>query len=158
MTGKSLCFWVRCAIVAMAICGICVCAFWYPRSISWTTDTLQKARETAYWMQIVFYWLTSLPCFAVLAIGWKLTTAIQAETLFQAENAKAVKMAVQILFADIAVFLIGNVVFLTLGWNDFALLYLFLAVLGLVIGVFMAILSHYLYKAAELQEENEGTI
>jgi hypothetical protein len=160
MTGKALCFWVRCAIIAMAICGVCVCAFWYPFSISLTTDGLQETGTQAgvFWVQLIFYWLISLPCFAVLCIGWKITSALKEERLFVVENATLVKTAVHILFVDIAVFLVGNVVFLALGWNDFVFLYLFFAIIGLVVAVFLAILSHYLYKAAELQEENEGTI
>ena len=158
MTEKALCFWVRCAIVAMAICGVCVCIFWYPYSVSLTTEKIQGAKTAAYWLQLTFYWLISLPCFAILFIGWKITTEMKSGSLFLETNAKAVKTAVQILFTDIAVFLIGNVIFLFLGWNVFAFVYLFIAVIGLIIGVFMAILSHYLYKAAELQEECEGTI
>lgn len=158
MTGKALCFWVRCAIAAIAVCGVCVCAFWYPYSVAWATNGMQKGYETAYWTQLIFYWLVSLPCFGLLALGWNVTTAIKEDRLFKEENAKAVKTAVQILFADIGVFFIGNVIFLALGWNAFAFLYLFFAIIGLVIGIFMAILSHYLYKAAELQEESEGTI
>ena len=158
MTGKALCFWVRCAMIAIAICGVGVCAFWYPFSITLTTSGLQESGLVAFWTQLIFYWLTSLPCLVVLCIGWKIAAAIKSDALFKEENAKAVKTAVQILFADIAVFLIGNVVFLVLGWNDFALLYLFFAIIGLVVAIFMAILSHYLYRAAELQEESEGTI
>ena len=159
MTGKALCFWVRCAIIAIAICGVCVCAFWYPFSISLTSTKLQAGEQTAaYWTQLLFNWLASLPCFWILVMGWKVTAAIKEDRLFKEEIAKTVKIATQILFMDVAVFFVGNLVFLLLGWNDFALMYLFFVIIGLVIGVFMAILSHYLYRAAELQEESEGTI
>ena len=158
MTEKSLCIWVRYAILAIAICGVCACAFWYPYSVSWSTKALQATQKVAYWVQLVFYWLISLPCFALLCMGWKITTAIKEDRLFVEQNATLVKKAVHILFADIIVFLVGNAIFLALGWNAFALLYLLFAVVGLVISVFMAILSHYLYKAAVLQEESEGTI
>ncbi len=158
MTGKALCFWVRCAIIAIAICGGCVCAFWYPFSISLATNSEEGFYAVAYWVQLLFYLMTSLPCFFVLVIGWEMTTAIKDDSLFQQKNARLAKIAMQILFMDSAVFLLGNIVFLGLGWNNFVLLYFLFAIIGLVVGVFMAILSHYLYKAAILQEECEGII
>ena len=158
MTGKALCFWVRCAIIAIAICGVCVCAFWYPFCVFLTSITPQGIGKAVFWVQILFYWLTSLPCFWILIMGWRVTTAIKEERLFQEGTAKTVKNATQILFIDLAVFFIGNVLFLLLDWNRLAWIYFVFVIVGLVIGIFMAILSHYLYRAAELQEESEGTI
>ena len=158
MTGKSLSFWVRCAIIAIAVCGVLVCVCWYP--LSTLVVSAGSGRKLEFWAQLLFYWIVSLPCFWILVMGWKVTTAIKEDSLFKEKTAKTVKTATQILFIDVAVFFIGNLVFLLLEWSliHLAVIHLFLVIVGLVIGVFMAILSHYLYRAAELQEESEGTI
>ena len=158
MTGKALCFWVRCAIIAIAVCGLCVCVVWYP--IITELNVPLNVEKMQFWAQLVFYWLASLPCFWILIMGWRVTKAIKEDRLFTNETAKIVKTATQILFIDIAVFFIGNLALLLLKWAwwGIAIIHLFFLIAGLVVGIFMAILSHYLYKAAELQEESEGTI
>lgn len=151
MTEKSLCFWVRCAILAVAAVGLTVCAVWIPISVL-------GAGVTARWIQRIFYWLTSLPCFVALAMGWAVSSEMKKGALFKEKTAKLVKLAALMLFVDIAVFFIGTLVFFLLDWNELLLLYSVVSAVGMIVVLFLFIVSHYLLKAAVLQEESEGTI
>lgn len=163
MTTKSLLFWVRCAIVIIALCGITVCALWYPYSFSiinidLTATDLSELTTVQGWGLLSFYWAVSIPCFAILIIAWKISASIKTEQLFTNKSAKMIKICALILLVDLSVFLIGNVVFLLLKMNDFAIIYFFLIMGGLVLSVLLSALSHYVAKAAELQELSDGTV
>jgi len=151
MTEKSLCFWVRCAIIAVAIVGLTVCAVWIPISVL-------GADVTARWVQRIFYWLTSLPCFVALAFGWVVSSEMRKGDLFKEKTAKLVKLAAVMLFIDIVIFFIGTLVFFLLDWNGLLLLYSVVSAVGMIVVLFLFVVSHYLLKAAILQEESEGTI
>ena len=161
MTEKSLSQWIRCALLLIALCGIAVCALWVPMGIGgvgiedamWT-----KAQSIALWVQFVFHWVVSLPCFWMLTVAWRMTSDMKNGCFFTSENALRIKKAAQVLFVSILVFLTGNGVFAALKWNKAFVLYCFVAVIGLILVVLLAALSHYLFRAAELQEECEGTI
>lgn len=163
MTAKSLFFWVRCSIVIIALCGLTVCALWYPYSFSLIKIDLTYAKlcelTTAQsWGLLSFYYAVSIPCFAILIIAWKISSNIKTEQLFTSKVAKMIKLCAVILLIDLGVFFIGNIIFLVLKINDFAIIYFFLVIGGLVLSVFLSVLSHYVAKAAELKELSDGTI
>lgn len=158
MNEKLLSALTRFAIVLIGICGVLTCLFWIP--ISMGKGTLHNIPwETAeFWVQYVFHWLVSLPCFVLLMIAWRVTSNMNKGKLFLAKNASYVNYATIILTADIVAFLIGNVIFAILGWSSWLILYVLVAVTGLVISIFMYILSKYLMRAAVLQEECDLTV
>ena len=78
--------------------------------------------------------------------------------MFVLENSLRTKRAAYILTVDLLIFIIGHTVFALLQWNALYGLYVFVAVIGLVFVMLLTILSHYLCRAAELQEESDGTI
>lgn len=163
MSSRSLCFWIRCSIIAIAVCTIILCAVWYPASFSlinvgFIPAISLKLNAAQIWSMLAFLWLCSLPCFFILIIFWKISTAIKKEELFTMSSAKRIKLCAVVFFIDLAVFFIGNLIFLLLGINGFAFFHFALFVGGAVLGIFASALSHYVAKAAELQEENEGTI
>ena len=151
MTEKALCFWVRCAIIAVALFGLAVCAVWIPISVI-------NMPSAARWIQRVFYWLTSVPCFGVLVLGWLVTMQMKKGELFREKTAKLIQWATVILFVDIIVFFVGTLIFFLLKWNELIFLYSLVAVVGMFVVLFLAVVSHYISKAAVLQEESEGTI
>lgn len=151
MTEKSLCFWIRCAIIAVALFGIAVCAVWIPISVI-------NSPKAACWIQRVFYWLTAAPCFVVLVLGWMVSMQMKKGELFREKTAKLIQLATVILFVDILVFFLGTLVFFLLDWNGLLFLYSLIAVVGMFVVLFLAVVSHYVLKAAVLQEESEGTI
>ena len=68
------------------------------------------------------------------------------------------KRIIFILLIDLFIFLIGNVVFLLLKWNDFAIIYFMITVLGLVFICFLYVGIIIIKKGIELKEDLEGTI
>jgi len=163
MSAKSSCFWVRCAIVIIALCGVTVCALWYPFSFSILKVGLISADLSALttaqsWVSLAFYWAASVPCFAILAIAWKISARLKTGRLFTEEVAKMISLCAKILLIDLGVFFIGNAVFLLLNMNDFAIAYFLLIAGGAALTVFLFVLSRYVYKAARLQELSDGTV
>lgn len=163
MTTKSILLWVRCSIVIIALCGLTVCALWYPYSFSLIkvgliNSKLSELTAAQSWGLLSFYWAVSIPCFAILIIAWKISTHIKTEQLFTSKVAKMIKLCALMLLIDLSVFCMGNIIFLLLKMNDFAIIYFFLMIGGLVLSVFLSVLSHYVAKAAELQEISDGTI
>ena len=109
-------------------------------------------------MQYVFHWLVSFPCFWLLIMAWGITSDMKNGRLFIEKNVVRVKLATAILLGDILLFLIGNITFAILGWNELLVLHLFAAVVGLTIAILLFIFSQYLMRAASLQEECDLTV
>lgn len=163
MTAKSLFFWVRFSIVIIALCGLTVCALWYPYSFSLIKigllgSELSELTSIQSWGLLSFYWAVSIPCFVILIIAWKISVYIKTEQLFTIKVANMIKLCALILLIDLGIFLIGNIIFLLLKINDFAIIYFFLIIGGLVLSILLSVLSYYVVKAAELKEISDGTV
>lgn len=163
MTAKSLFFWVRFSIVIIALCGLTVCALWYPYSFSLIKigllgSELSELTSIQSWGLLSFYWAVSIPCFVILIIAWKISVYIKTEQLFTIKVANMIKLCALILLIDLGIFLIGNIIFLLLKINDFAIIYFFLIIGGLVLFILLSVLSYYVAKAAELKEISDGTV
>ena len=163
MTAKSLFFWVRFSIVIIALCGLTVCALWYPYSFSLIkigllASELSELTSIQSWGLLSFYWAVSIPCFVILIIAWKISVYIKTEQLFTIKVANMIKLCALILLIDLGIFLIGNIIFLLLKINDFAIIYFFLIIGGLVLSILLSVLSYYVAKAAELKEISDGTV
>ncbi|MBE5737299.1 MAG: DUF2975 domain-containing protein [Clostridiales bacterium] len=158
MNEKVLSMLTRVAIITIAICGLLSCLFWVPISIGrWDLQNLPWG-SIEFSIQYVFHWIVSLPCFGLLIIAWRITLSMNKGKLFLEKNALYVNYATIVLIVDIAMFLIGNIIFVAMGWNNGLILDILVAVLGLVISLFMYVLSRYLKKAAILQEESDYTV
>lgn len=163
MKDKRMAFIARGAIIIIGLCGLIMCAFWYPFETSifllrFTPEPFTCAENVRYWTQLIFYWATSIPCFCILMIFWKVSDAIKKDEMFSYRIAKIIKKATIILFVDIVVFLIGNIIFTCLGWNAFAIVYFIISAIGIAFVEGLIIFSYYITKAAKLKEETEGLI
>ena len=161
MSEKKLSLLMRLAIILIAVCGVAICAFWVPVGIfGWLNRGVAWAdlQTIEFWLQFIFQWMVSLPCFYLLFLAWHITADMKEGKLFAFENSLRTKRAAYVLTVDLLVFLIGHTVFALLQWNTVYGLYAFVAVIGLILAVFLVVLSHYLCRAAELQEESDLTI
>ena len=155
MSKRSLCFFVRVAIIMVFICGVCICAGLYPFLVS--LNGLNKGIEAVMWSQLIFYWITSIPCFMILGVGWKISSSITDE-LFTNKNAKYLKISAIILFVDSVVFLIGNLVFMIMEYNVFAIVFFMLDIIALVVSLALGVAGYYVKTATNIREENESFI
>lgn len=163
MKSSLIAVLVRVVIVVLAACGIAICALWYPFSISLSVMGVVEAVPTVtqniqLWTQLIFYWLVSLPCFTILFMAWLMTNSMKNEAFFNDRNVKLARISAIILFVDLAVFLIGNIVFVILGWNEYAIIYFILSTIGLGIAILIKVFEQYLKKSVKMQEETEGLI
>ncbi len=158
MNEKFLTSLTRFAIIVIGICGLLSCLFWVPISIGKGTFCDIPWWTIEFSVQYVFHWVVSLPCFGLLGIAWRISSNMNKGKLFLGKNAFYVHNATIILIIDILVFLTGNIIFAAIGWNLWLVLHVFVAITGLVISIFMYILSKYLLSAAVLQEESDLTV
>ena len=153
----------RVSLIIVAVFGILICALWYPFTISLTSfgivdysPTVEQV--TRFWVTLSFYWVVSVPCFVVLFILWKISIYLKKNDFFTNNVVVLMKRIIFILLIDLFIFLIGNVVFLLLKWNDFAIIYFMITVLGLVFICFLYVGIIIIKKEIELKEDLEGTI
>lgn len=151
------------SIITFSLIGIIICGFWYPFSISLTTigitDTAPTSQQIVrFWVQLIFYWVVSVPCFFVLILFWKISTAIRYDSVFDNRVSNQIKRCAIILFSDVVVFFVGNSIFAIWKWNSFLLVHFIIGIIGLLFAGFLVILSYYVKKAANLQEMVDGTI
>jgi hypothetical protein len=160
MSTKILWFCIKVTILIIACCGLCICVFIYP--IFFHFFSIGKSVSDYYlWALLIFFWMVSIPCFIILVFIWKIANFIKTGSVFTHQVAKIAKLCSLILFGDIALFFTGNIIFFLIEpyyYSIFAFISIFLILTGLTLALFAAILSHYINKAAMLQEECEGTI
>ncbi len=163
MKNKTLSILVVLMIAVIVILGILVCVFWYPFSLSVWVHGILPTEHTqemlvSYYSQLIFHWATSLPCFVILFLSFRIVAAIRKGTLFSMKIAKLLKTFSIILYADLAVFLVGTVLIVHIFSDPFAIVYLCIAALGIAIAIGLSVMADFTERAAILQEEYEGTI
>ncbi|MBQ8850735.1 MAG: DUF2975 domain-containing protein [Clostridia bacterium] len=155
MSKRSLFILARILIIVIALCGLCICGFIYPFLVS--LNGLDKVSEITMWSQLIFYWLSSVPCFVILGLAWKVSASFKSE-LFTFENASRFKLSSLLLFADAVFFFVGNLIFTLIGCNPFVIIFFFLIVTALSVALALGAAGHYVAKATEIREENEAYV
>ncbi|MCH5204313.1 MAG: DUF2975 domain-containing protein [Oscillospiraceae bacterium] len=158
---------IRVFLVFVFFVGILICAWWYPFSLTITTGFFVPDLEendisfnmyTEFYSQLAFYWSVSIPCFVVVMLGFRGTVIAKKEGAFSIRSAKTLFKMALILFIASVVFLIGNVIFMMLKWNVFAILYFIVGGMGLVISGVLYAGHKYLVNASQLKEENDSIL
>lgn len=159
MKQESLAKWLKGIIIGVFICGLILCFYVLP---FWGKEVIEGNLELSHgfmpWM--VLLWIAALPCFTVLILGWKVAGEIGADRSFSEKNAKYLKLVSVLTLTDSAFVFTGNLLYLMLGFNRLGILFLSCLVVfvGIAVSVASALISHLVYKAARMQEENELTI
>lgn len=159
MSSKALCLWIRLAAIIVAVCALIIYGFILP-TLGQDIAAANPEYALWYWPWLIFLWLMALPVAAIIVYVWKVSAAVKQDEVFTLKTARWVKNSAVLLFADAAFFLLGNIVFSFLADHSpgIMLLALFISMFALVLALLAAVLSRYIIKAAQLQEENEGTI
>jgi len=159
MSSKTLGNLMKVSVLAAAACGLFLCLYVVP---SWGYGVIESNQEFSgwFWPWLVFAWLFSLPCFAILGYVWKVAGAVIEDTVFTTKTAKWVKIGAILLLSDAAFLFVGNVILLLLNMNHPSVLLFSIigSVFAIALALLAAVLSRYLTKAAVLQEECEGTL
>lgn len=109
---------------------------------------------------IIMVWVTAIPVYFSLYHFWKISKEIQADNSFSTENAKHLQTISHLCMLDVLYFFVANIVFYLLHINGIITLCCTFAIdfIGIVISVLAAALSHLVYKAAAMKQENDLTI
>lgn len=160
MNQSNLSKWLKGVVLGTAAIGALVYGYILP--VCWRMGTAQHTTlgGQTYWIRMTFLWITAVPCYLALINAWKLFTEIGKNNSFSYDNAKYLKNIARLAFLDTAYYFAGNLALFLLGRNHPAVLLASLLIdfAGIAVGVLSAALSHLVYKAAALREENELTI
>ena len=159
MKKKSLSNWLKAIIIGMGFIGLVFYGVVVP---ALGNDLVSHYPEynDAYYLWVVFLWLTAIPCYIVLYLAWKISDNIGKDNSFSKENAVCMKYISMLAAGDSIFFFIGNIIYLVIGFNhpSVVLAALVIVFIGVSIAVAAAVLSHLILKAAQLKEENDLTI
>lgn len=159
MKQKSLSGWLKVITVGMALIGAVLYFAVFPFL---GNDAVQQYPEYSNWFYpwIIFLWLTAVPCYSVLILVWKIAGNIGKDNSFCKENAVMMKNISVLAAIDSSFFFAGNILYWLIGFNHPSILLasFFVVFIGVSFSVAAAVLSHLIYKAADMKEENDLTI
>ena len=159
MGQTTLSRWLKAILLLCGLCGILVYCVVLPiLARDFAVDYPEYAQARYPWL--IFLWLTALPCYGVLILGWGIAGSIGRDQSFTMNNARRLRRISILAAADTLFFFLGNLVFLLLSWSHacVVLAALLLCFVGIAICVASAALSHLVTKAAALQEQSDLTI
>lgn len=159
MEQRILAWWLKILVIFVGVCGIALCAGALPMAGRHLAAAYPEFAY-CYYPWLIFLWILALPCFAALALAWKIFGNIEKDCSFCMENAGYLRKVSYLAAADALLLTLGNTVFLLMNMNhpSVFLLSLMVAILGVGISVAAAVLSHLVMKAAQLQEQSDLTI
>ena len=159
MKQKSLSKWLKVVIVGTGICGLIVYFAVLP-AVGISIRTQYPEFANRFWPWLIFLWVSGIPCYAVLVLGWKIASLIGKDLSFSENNAIYLKWIAWLAAGDSAYFFVGNAVLLLLNMSHPGIVILAQLVVfaGVAIAVAAAVLSHMVQKAAVLQEQADLTI
>jgi len=158
MSSKTLCAFVRFAVICAAICGLALCGYVFPIALPDILGFDPVRGGISVWM--VFLLATSAPGFVILVFVWNVSSAVKHDEVFTGKTAAWIKRGAVLLLADAGFFAAGNAVLLAVGLSRPNIF--FLSILGCLfcvsLALLAAVLSRYISKAAEMQEEADATV
>jgi MFS family permease len=160
MSKEKLEKWLKLVIIGLGIVGVFLYGIILPYFGESILSEAGGVWKSAFWPWMIFLWLTAVPCFLALFYAWKIAGRIGKESAFSKKSAKDMKRIGILAFGDSAFLMLGNIVLFLMNWNHpgmFLIFTLFVFV-GVLIAVAAFVLSHLIYRAAELEEEAELTI
>lgn len=157
MRSNTAIILIRAALVFVFLIGLGICLYWYPFSVTLSTgisildyDPMEiTAQENIeFYSQLLFYWIISLPCFAVVLMGFICTGYTRKYGRFNEKSAKLLFIMAAILFISSLIFLFGNLIFMFLDWNPLPLLYCIIGGAGMLISAGLYAAHRYIAKRA----------
>lgn len=159
MKQDGLAKWIKFVIAGVGICGLVVYTIIMPRLGAYLVkqDSMLE-RNVMPWLILI--WISALPCYGVLVLGWKIADNIKADRTFSYENAKYLKWVSFLAMGDSIFVFLAHAAFLMMDMSAAAVMLVIIIVVffGVAISVCAAALSHLVIKAADIQEENELTV
>lgn len=165
MQQKTLVAWLKAIVVFFAFL-LALLLFLVVPTIGWQAAKRAPQAAFLFWPCLIFIWVLGAPIYRMLWEAWKVCGRIASGKPFCAGNARSFIAIGQYSLLDCGLLFAGNAVLAAVnalqdlhvypaGIPLFSLLLIFI---GLAVSVAAATLSHLIYKACELDEENQLTI
>ncbi len=159
MEQQKLVKWLKLLVILAALCGLFLCVGVLPLAGRRLAGNYPEYAG-CYLPWLLFLWALAVPCFLALVLAWKVFTNIEKDRSFCMENAKYLQQVSYLAAGDAAALVLGNILFLFIGWNHPAVLLasVLIGFAAIAVSVASAVLSHLVRKAALLQEQSDLTI
>ncbi len=159
MEQKTLSTWITFALLVVAFVGSFIFFIILPM-YGISLRTLYPEFSNRFWPWLIFLWLFTVPCYAAIVIGLKISRRIGLDQSFSMENAKSLKTISYLAAGDTVFFILGNgsLLFMNMSHPGVALASLIISFIGFAVTIAAAALSHLVKKAAIMKEENDFTI
>ncbi len=159
MKQKNMAVLMKIVIVMMGIVGIAGFADIIPTLGKYFAEAYPEFSDW-YLPWLVFLEILSLPFYAILILGWIVSSEIGKDKSFSDKNAKLIKAASIITLSASIYFFVGNMALLLFQMNHPGVILgsIIVVFVGFAVSVGFAMLSHLILKAAELQKQNDLTI
>lgn len=159
MNQPALAKWLKFIIILVAVCGL----IFYGGVIPFMGQSLVQMYPEMngyFWPWLIFLLFTAVPCYGALVFAWKIASNIGKNQSFVFANAKYFKKISVLAVINSAYFFAGNLVFLFLNMNHPSVLgaSIILIFFGIAVAVASAVLSFFVNRAAELQEQYDLTV
>ena len=159
MEQKTLSHWLKVVLIGVGLCGLAVYGGVLPL-YGQSILSVNPDMADRYWPWLIFLWVTGLPCYAALVLGWRIAASIGHDRSFSRDNARFLKVIALLAAGDTVFFFVGNLVllFANMSHPGVVLGSLLIVFAGVAVTVAAAALSHLVLKAALLQEQSDLTI
>ncbi|WP_442602330.1 DUF2975 domain-containing protein [Paenibacillus sp. KN14-4R] len=159
MKQKELSIWLKLIIVFCGLFGLLFCIYVGPetgREILLGSENF----KTLYKPLITFIWVTGVPFFIALVLGWRICSDIGSDLAFTIKNADRLKMISILSMVEGLLYIIALLYLFADGSYHANVLIVLLLILffSVVISVFTSMLSHLVRKASEIKQDNDLTI
>lgn len=159
MKLKTLSLRLKLVLIGMALCGFVVYGWFFPQ---FGRSVVHSMPEFAYcyYPWLILLWVTAIPCYVALLLGWRIACNIGKDRAFTEETAGLLRWISRLAVFDAAFFLAANVVYLFLNMNHpgIVLCSLLVAFAGAAVSVACSGLSDLVKRAHALQEQYDLTI
>ena len=159
MKQDALAKWLKFIIAGVGICGLLTYTVIMPRFAAYLVRQHSMLEKNVLpWLILI--WISAIPCYAVLVLGWKIADNIRMDRSFSYENARYLKWVSYLSMADAVFVFLANIVFLLLDMSAAAVMLVICIIvfIGISISICSAALSHLVAKAADIKEENDLTV
>lgn len=150
---------LKLAIIIACICGTLVYFCGIPLVGKILVNAFSGC-ESWYIPWLIFLWITGIPCYVVLVIGWRIVKTFDEDRAFTFENSKRLRIISSLAICDTIFLILGNLIFLLLDMNHPGVLIISLgiALFGVAFFVVCQGLAILTDKAAKLQDQSDWTI
>lgn len=154
---KKLSIFIRFLLAFMICASAAMCVFWVPQAVKYASEFFENSENAKFFLYTICA-LVAMPLFAVFAVSFKFSTAIENDRIFDKKTAKLLKVIGATVVADCVLFGACVILLFVMGEQVLAPALAFVGAIGITVGIMLLVLSQYVKCAAVLKEEADCTL